>query len=83
MDHIFVRRPGLSSQGPAPSQGSSALSSPDHVYVGANAVVPADQACGKWDATFTISDHRPVSTTLHLSRRSSGVDTEAKAKAQG
>ena len=76
-DHIFVRRPRTQGAAQGAEEKQQQLeqqrlrqaTGPDHIYIGNNAVVPASQACGKWDPTFTISDHRPVSTRLYFSRK--------------
>jgi endonuclease/exonuclease/phosphatase family metal-dependent hydrolase len=55
VDHIFVRHDGSSTE--------------FEVFIDETAVIPESLGCSVWNEGFTISDHRPVASTLLFSRK--------------
>ncbi len=80
VDHIFVRRPDCSSSGGINANNDIHITSVSNehnnsnVFITDSAVVPETDNCSTWDHNFTISDHKPVRTTLLVKKNTNDIN---------
>eukprot|EP00605_Chrysophyceae_sp_TOSAG23-4_P002995 GSChrysophyteH1.ASY1.ANO1.3300.1 assembled CDS len=67
VDHIFVRCANAIDVPPSPVGEIAETGEKEKLlFIDDSAVVPKQIPCDSWNEGFTVSDHRPVSCTLHV-----------------